>query len=224
MFAPGAFLCYHGRKTRRRTAARYGGVSMTTEHVKPNAKALLPIALFLVLYLGNGIFFEYIKPAEGQMGFYVVSVVLAFSIALIAAFAQNRKRTFQENIRSCAFSGLVEIADHTYSLHSTDERKGVLRRSDESYEDYRRMLWSDLDRSRRIIEQACGELPVTLAYPYGFCNDESEQLVRELGYKVTLGCEEKTNVITVGDEDCLFRLHRFNRSSDRSAASLLAEN
>ncbi len=75
---------------------------MTTEHVKPNAKALLPIALFLVLYLGNGIFFEYIKPAEGQMGFYVVSVVLAFSIALIAAFAQNRKRTFQEKIRSCA--------------------------------------------------------------------------------------------------------------------------
>ncbi len=70
--------------------------------VKSNPKALIPIIVFLVLYLGNGIFFEYIKPAEGQMGFYVVSVVLAFSIALIVAFLQNRKRTFDEKIRSCA--------------------------------------------------------------------------------------------------------------------------
>ncbi len=68
----------------------------------PNAKALFPILLFLVLYLGNGIFFEYIRPAEGQMGFYVVSVVLAFSIALIAAFLQNRSRSFEDKIRSCA--------------------------------------------------------------------------------------------------------------------------
>ena len=33
-----------------------------------NPKALLPILLFLTVYLGNGIFFEYIKPTEGQMG------------------------------------------------------------------------------------------------------------------------------------------------------------
>ena len=67
-----------------------------------NPKALLPILLFLTVYLGNGIFFEYIKPTEGQMGFYVVSVVLAFSIALIAAFLQNRKLSFDEKIHICA--------------------------------------------------------------------------------------------------------------------------
>ena len=68
----------------------------------PNPKALIPILLFLVVYLGNGIFFEYIRPTEGQMGFYVVSVVLAFSIALIAAFLQNRKLSFDEKIHICA--------------------------------------------------------------------------------------------------------------------------
>ena len=67
-----------------------------------NPKALLPILLFLIVYLGNGIFFEYIKPTEGQMGFYVVSVVLAFSIALIAAFLQNRGLSFEEKIHICA--------------------------------------------------------------------------------------------------------------------------
>ena len=69
---------------------------------RANPKALLPILLFLVVYLGNGIFFEYIKPEEGQMGFYVVSVVLAFSIALIAAFFQNRSLAFDEKIHICA--------------------------------------------------------------------------------------------------------------------------
>ena len=69
---------------------------------KPNKVALLPILVFLVLYLGNGIYFEYIRPQEGGMGFYVVSVVLAFSVALTIAFLQNRSRTFEEKIHSCA--------------------------------------------------------------------------------------------------------------------------
>ena len=70
--------------------------------IKPNPTALLPIILFLVVYLGNGIFFEYIAKEEGQMGFYVVSVVLAFSISLIAAFIQNPVRSFDEKIHICA--------------------------------------------------------------------------------------------------------------------------
>ena len=70
--------------------------------IKANGWALIPIAIFLVLYLGNGIFFEYISPVEGQMGFYVVSVVLAFSISLIFAFIQNRKLSFDEKIHLCA--------------------------------------------------------------------------------------------------------------------------
>ena len=70
--------------------------------IRPNPVALLPIILFLVLYLGNGIYFEYISKDEGQMGFYVVSVVLAFSISLIAAFFQNRAKSFDEKIHICA--------------------------------------------------------------------------------------------------------------------------
>ena len=69
---------------------------------KADLWALLPIVVFLVLYLGNGIYFEYINPIKGQMGFYVVSVVLAFSVALAVAFAQNKKYTFEEKIHICA--------------------------------------------------------------------------------------------------------------------------
>ncbi len=72
------------------------------EKKKANAGALIPIIVFLVLYLGSGIYFEYIKPVEGGMGFYIMSVVVSFVIALIVALAQSRGKTFDEKIHICA--------------------------------------------------------------------------------------------------------------------------
>ena len=69
---------------------------------QPRAKALLPILVFLVIYLGSGIYYEYINPKEGQMGFYVMSVVVSFVIALIVAFIQNPGLSFDEKIHACA--------------------------------------------------------------------------------------------------------------------------
>lgn len=69
---------------------------------KPNLKALLPILIFLIVYLGSGIYYEYIKPQKGQMGFYVMSVVVAFMIALIVAFIQNPALSFEKKIHICA--------------------------------------------------------------------------------------------------------------------------
>ena len=43
---------------------------------KPNYKALLPIGVFLLLYLGLGILFEYGLKIE--MGFYSIPIVVAF--------------------------------------------------------------------------------------------------------------------------------------------------
>ena len=69
---------------------------------KSNPAALLPIVVFLVFYLGSGIYFEYINPPEGGMGFYIMSVVVAFSIALVVAFLQNRSLSFEEKIHVAA--------------------------------------------------------------------------------------------------------------------------
>lgn len=72
------------------------------EKKQPRAKALLPILVFLILYLGSGIYFEYINPEKGQMGFYAMSVVVSFVIALIIAFIQNPGLSFDEKIHACA--------------------------------------------------------------------------------------------------------------------------
>ena len=54
---------------------------------KGNFKALFPIGIFLVLYLGLGILFEYILKIP--MGFYNIPIVVIFLIALVAACLQN---------------------------------------------------------------------------------------------------------------------------------------
>ena len=69
----------------------------TTETVKKgNVKALLPIGVFLVLYLGLGILFEYGMGIP--MGFYNVPVVVIFLVALLVACFQNRKLPFDDKL------------------------------------------------------------------------------------------------------------------------------
>ena len=48
---------------------------------KANAKALLPILVFLILYLGLGILFEYVLKIP--MGFYSIPIVVIFLLAIV---------------------------------------------------------------------------------------------------------------------------------------------
>lgn len=63
---------------------------------KGNVWALLPIGVFLVLYLGLGIFFEYV--IKIPMGFYNIPIVVAFLAALLVACLQNKKLSFEDKL------------------------------------------------------------------------------------------------------------------------------
>lgn len=63
---------------------------------KANGMALLPILVFLVLYLGLGIIFEYVLKI--RMGFYSIPIVVIFMAALLCAMLQNRKMSLDEKL------------------------------------------------------------------------------------------------------------------------------
>ena len=63
---------------------------------KGNVKALLPIGVFLVLYLGLGFLFEY--GLKIPMGFYSIPIVVVFLIALFVACCQNRALPLEEKL------------------------------------------------------------------------------------------------------------------------------
>ena len=68
---------------------------------KGNVWALLPIGVFLVIYLGLGIVFEYVLKIG--MGFYSIPIVVAFLVALFVACIQNRKVKLDESLIFPAF-------------------------------------------------------------------------------------------------------------------------
>ena len=70
------------------------------EKKKANYFALLPIGVFLVLYLGLGILLEYCLKIE--MGFYNIPIVGAFMVAILVACCQNRAVSFDEKLEIMA--------------------------------------------------------------------------------------------------------------------------
>lgn len=72
---------------------------------KSNAVALLPIFVFLVLYLGLGIVFEYVMKIP--MGFYNIPIIAAFLVAILVACIQNRSVSFDKKLEIMA-GGLAD--------------------------------------------------------------------------------------------------------------------
>ena len=72
---------------------------------KSNPIALLPIGVFLVLYLGLGILFEYVMKIP--MGFYNIPIIIAFLAAILVACLQNRNVKFEDKLELMA-KGLAD--------------------------------------------------------------------------------------------------------------------
>ncbi len=69
---------------------------MNEKQMKSNPAALLPIGVFLMLYLGLGILFEYVLKIP--MGFYSIPIVVIFLAALLVACLQNRSLRFDDKL------------------------------------------------------------------------------------------------------------------------------
>ena len=80
---------------------------------KGNVAALLPIGVFLCIYLGLGIAFEYVMKIP--MGFYNVPIIIAFLAAILVACLQNRK---------ISFDGKLEIMAQELDGQETAENAG----------------------------------------------------------------------------------------------------
>ena len=63
---------------------------------KNNPKALLPILVFLVLYLGLGLTMEY--GLKIPMGFYNIPIVIAFLVGILVACIQNPALSFDKKL------------------------------------------------------------------------------------------------------------------------------
>ena len=115
---------------------------------------------------------------------------------------------------------VFEVQNHSWNLHEYGERRGCLRRRGEDETRYETLLRKDTEQTQKLITDAGLPTPTCYTSPFGACSKESETLLKSMGFRCTLGCEERVNTVT-RNPDCLFELGRFNRPAGQSTESFL---
>lgn len=108
-------------------------------------------------------------------------------------------------------SGLIEFANHSYDLHTNTDRYGVLIKDNESVEEYKEIFFADLQKSDNFFIENNLKKPVTYSYPYGAFCEESEEVIKDYGYKSSFSTSPLVLNIINNSED-LYELNRVNRA------------
>lgn len=120
-------------------------------------------------------------------------------------------------------SGLVEIQNHTYNLHTTKKgRIGAKPKPGETFTDYNLILAEDLTKLQDQIESITGESPTTFTYPYGEFSEETITILEELGFQAGLTCDYGVNIIRRNNTN-LYALKRMCRSHGVTIQKLLTD-
>ena len=121
----------------------------------------------------------------------------------------------ETDIKLLSNNDLVSLGCHSYNLHSLSGRRGMGKIYGESEEEYKKLIYNDIEKFNENFERITGEKTDIMAYPYGIKNETLKTIVRENGYKITLTCREEKNTLSVGSR--LEDLARFNRPYGKSS-------
>jgi len=118
-------------------------------------------------------------------------------------------------------SGLVEIGNHTHSLHKFKPRYGIKKKPNESNDDYVAALVADIGHAQALFQNAGIPRPTTFAYPFGAYNEIARDTLIEMGFRALLTCNEGVSQVTLGDPTSLYYLKRYNRSGNTNTAAFV---
>lgn len=153
-------------------------------------------------------------------------------ISIIGKYTDIYSETEEENplyshitwdeAREMCESGLVEIENHSYNSHTTDKgRNGTKKKKGESEAAYAEYISSDIGKLQDEIHANLGYTPQLFAYPFGSVSEASYDILKQMGFKMTLSCEEKVNYLKTGDTDGIYMLGRYLRTNKRNAEKIL---
>jgi peptidoglycan/xylan/chitin deacetylase (PgdA/CDA1 family) len=121
-------------------------------------------------------------------------------------------------------SGLVEVQNHTYDLHKTQNgRYGCSQMANETLANYERILMEDTIKLQERIKTMTYHTPNTFTYPYGKYNNNTDYILKSIGFKASLSCTYGVNLIRENDTEKLFGLKRICRSHNQGIKKLIKE-
>lgn len=108
-----------------------------------------------------------------------------------------------EEIKALQDSGLAEIGNHTYGMHSLSKTE-----IDTMYHLNFDGAIADINKNNQVITEKTGIAPATYSFPYGQYDQITLQKIRMNGYKYFVSTDYRVNTL----KDKQFALGRFNRS------------
>lgn len=118
-----------------------------------------------------------------------------------------------KDIKELMDTGRIEFQNHTYSLHSnTGKRNGTKKIKGETDEHYKNVLEEDILKLQQEFEENTNYTPQCFTYPFGGISNASLNIIKELGFKASLSCEQGINKLTK-NPNSLYLLKRYNRPS-----------
>lgn len=118
-----------------------------------------------------------------------------------------------KDIKELMYTGRIEFQNHTYNLHSnTGKRIGTKKIKGETDEHYKSILKDDILKLQQEFEGNTNYTPKCFTYPFGGISNASLDIIKELGFKASLSCEQGINKLTK-NPNSLYLLKRYNRPS-----------
>ena len=144
-------------------------------------------------------------------------------ISIVGAYTDKFSKTDEANlnysylrwkdIQELIKTERIEFQNHTYNLHSnTGKRIGTKKIKGETNEHYKQVLKEDILKLQREFEEYTNYTPQCFTYPFGGISNASVSIIKELGFKASLSCEQSINKITK-NPNSLYLLKRYNRPS-----------
>ena len=119
-------------------------------------------------------------------------------------------------------SPLIAVGNMSYDLNQKKlfGRQGAAMKPKENYDDYRALLCADVLALQGEMNENLAHDSRVFCYPHGAWCEESEKiLTEELGFLVTLTCDEGMNYLT--DKASLQQLCRFSRDGRKGSKDAL---
>lgn len=166
--------------------------------------------------------YVYAYPLLQQRGMRAVVSIIGSQTALYTE--EGTENAYWSHLRLdrlAEMQDVFEVQNHSWNLHEYGERRGCLRRRGETEASYESLLREDTEQTQALLTGAGLPAPQCYTYPFGACSEESERILKDMGFLCTLGCEERVNLVT-RDAVCLYEMGRFNRAAGESTESYLS--
>ena len=155
----------------------------------------------------------------------VISVVGEYADIYTASGEDGSPHTCMswEDLSLAAASPRLEFANHSYYFHHLTPRKGSSNMKNEPLEHWKAAFCADVQALQSAFMENCGFSPICYAYPFGQLTDGADALLQEMGFRITLTCNEEKRLLTSGQSNCLFSLGRYNRDGRISTEEFMTK-